>query len=467
MEERAQTRIVCTIGPASAGPVVLSRMIRSGMDVARLNFSHGTHEDHAELFAAIHLAAKKANKHVAVLQDLQGPKIRVGNLPEEGIRIPTGTTVTLTCHDEVYQEKLRHVPVTYRGLWRDVAKGHRIFLDDGMMALSVLRVNGRRIHCLVDEGGTLFSHKGINLPDTKVRIPLLQKKDLQDLEYGISLGVDWVCISFVEDARDIEEVRSRVLAYARRSGVRPPKIMAKVERAAAVAHLEDIVATADGVMIGRGDLGIEVPFSEVPRIQKDIAELCRKKGKPCIVATHMLESMRMHPRATRAEISDIATAVYDHVDAVMLSAESATGAYPDVAVQTMAQAIASAEQSLYAELHPQALPTAQGSEVIALSLALLAEGGGIDAILLPGNIPYIGEFLRYRPKVPCYVVVPDAASARQAVLLWGANPLILDMSPATLAQRALREIRRSHKKMSCAVVMCDARGSWSFSLESR
>lgn len=434
--EEARTRIVCTIGPASSSPLLLARMMRAGMDVARLNFSHGTHEEHAKLFRSVHTAARKVGKTVAVLQDLQGPKIRVGELPSKGILLREGQTVTLTTKPIAYTPKLQHIPLTYHSLHNDVKKDHRIFLDDGNITLSVLRVNGRDIHCSVDVGGVLTSHKGVNVPDSVVSAASLTEKDKEDLVFGVALGVDWVCVSFVTSATALKTARKIAEDVARKHHRRTPVIMAKVERAAALKNFDAILEEADGIMLGRGDLGVEIPAAEVPLAQKDIAERCRMAGKPCIVATHMLESMKSQPRATRAEISDIANAVFDHVDAVMLSAESATGRYPAVAVQAMTQAIAAAENSRFDDIVVPTHATTTIAEVYAQAIASLSEAKGIAAVLVPAHLKEARILARYRPRVPFGYLVPDKEAARQVILSWGAEPIVADLSPATLPLRA-------------------------------
>lgn len=434
--EEARTRIVCTIGPASSSPILLARMMRAGMDVARLNFSHGTHEEHVVLFNAVHAAARKVGKTVAVLQDLQGPKIRVGELPKQGIVLREGQTVTLTTKPIVYNTKLQHIPLTYHALHKDVKKDHRIFLDDGNIQLSVLRINDRNIHCSVDVGGTLTSHKGINVPDSLVSASELTEKDKADLLFGVALGVDWVCVSFVTSPGALKSARALAQEVARKYHRRTPMIMAKVERAAAIKNFDAILEEADGIMLGRGDLGVEIAPEKVPLVQKDIAERCRIAGKPCIIATHMLESMKSNTRATRAEISDIANAVFDHVDAVMLSAESATGRYPAVAVQAMSQAILAAENSRYDDIFVVATPTKNIGQALAQMIATLAEAQGIHAVLVPANLPEARVLALYRPRIPFGFLVPDKEAARQVVLSWGAVPLVVDMSPGTLPLRA-------------------------------
>ena len=433
--EDARTRIVCTIGPASSSPTVLSRMMKAGMDVARLNFSHGTHGEHAALFKSVRTAARKIDKPVAILQDLQGPKIRVGALPKQGVALREGQAVTLTTALVPYKAN-GPIPVSYHRLHKDVAHGHRILLDDGALELTVLRVRDRAIHCSVDVGGVLTSHKGVNVPDSKVSASALTPKDIDDLEFGVKLGVDWVCVSFVTTPSPVEKAREIAREAARKNRVRPPMIMAKIERREALERFDDILEVCDGIMLGRGDLGVEIPPEEVPIVQKDITERCRLAGKPCIVATHMLESMKASPRATRAEISDIANAVFDHADAVMLSAESATGRYPAAAVQAMAAAIGAAEQSRFDEIPIIPAVNADMPHIFAQTVAQLAASHSISAVIAPASFPeYAMKLGLYRPALPIGIIVPDQAAGRQISLRFGVHPIVADDRPATFLSR--------------------------------
>lgn len=440
--ESARTRIVCTIGPASSSTTVLTRMLRAGMDVARLNFSHGTYADHAVLMKSVRAAARKADKHVAILQDLQGPKIRVGSLPERGLDLPEGITVTLSASVKDYALH-GPIPVSYARLHHDVKVGDRILLDDGYLELEVLRVRGRVVHAVVKVGGKLTSHKGMNLPDSTVSVSAFTEKDSQDLIFGISQGVDWVCLSFVTGPQVIRQVRALARKLAQKHGVRPPLIMAKVERKAALEKLDEIIEAADGIMLGRGDLGVEIPFEDVPVIQKDVVERCRLSSKPVIVATQMLESMRSNPRATRAEVSDVANAVFDHADAVMLSAESATGRYPAVTVQAMASVIREAEASRFDHLPEDTgvincLPSA-----LAHSVAVMARRGLIHAVVTTAGLgPDLGFLNMFRMDIPVFVAVPDAATARQLVLHAGFAPVVIDDHAGTFVPRIRAQIRR-------------------------
>lgn len=411
------------------------------MDVARLNFSHGTHAEHTVLMRSVRQAAKKTSSTVAILQDLQGPKIRVGNLPAKGVSLPEGLTVTLSAVVTQYKPG-GPIPVAYPHLHHDVKAGDRILLDDGYLELEVLRVRGRNVHTVVKVGGNLTAHKGINLPDSKVSVASFTEKDRQDLMFGISQGVDWICLSFVTGPVVLNQVRKIIKIEARKFGVRAPLLMAKVERKEALDHLDEIIAAADGIMLGRGDLGVEIPFQDVPVVQKDVVERCRLASKPVIVATQMLESMRENPRATRAEVSDVANAVFDHADAVMLSAESATGRYPATTVQAMASVIKEAEKSRFDKLPEDTgvincLPSA-----LAHAVAVMARRNLIQAVATTSSLGAgVGFLNMFRMDVPILIAVPDLAAARQVILHAGFEPVILDDHSATFAARMTTTVK--------------------------
>ena len=440
--ESARTRIICTIGPASSSTTVLARMMRAGMDVARLNFSHGTYAQHTLLMKSIRVAAKKTGSIVALLQDLQGPKIRVGTLPDKGVDLPEGMTITLSAGVKDYRAN-GPLPVSYARLHHDVKAGHRILLDDGYLELEVLRVRGNVVHAVVKVGGKLTSHKGINLPDSKVSVSAFTEKDRQDLLFGISQGVDWVCLSFVTGPEVLHHVRELIHKEARKHGVRPPLLMAKVERKAALDCLDDIIDAADGIMIGRGDLGVEIPFEDVPVAQKEIIERCRLSSKPVIVATQMLESMRANPRATRAEVSDVANAVFDHADAVMLSAESATGRYPATTVQAMASVIREAEASRFDQMPEDTSVVNCLASSVAHAVAVMARRNLIQAVVTTSTLGSdIGFLNMFRMRVPILVAVDDSAAARQVLLHAGFVPFITDAHAGTFVPRMKTELRK-------------------------
>jgi pyruvate kinase len=464
--EDGRTRIVCTLGPASSSGTVLHRMMESGMDVARLNFSHGTHDDHALLMKAVRASAKKAGKIVAILQDLQGPKIRVGELGA-GVTLHEGQTVTL---EGTHAPRLTGgiIPVSYDRLSKDVKKGERILFDDGYLEVEVLKASGKRLSAVVKVGGVLKSHKGVNFPDSTLSLSSFTEKDKEDLVFGVEHGVDWVCLSFVTGPEVLHEVRKLIARHAKRFQVRPPLLMAKVERKAALLAIEEIIEAADGIMLGRGDLGVEIPAEEVPVIQKDVVERARLSGKPIIVATQMLESMRMNPRATRAEVSDVANAVFDHADAVMLSAESATGRYPAVSVQAMAAVIREAEASRFDEMGESALAVNCVPSALAHTISLMAKKNLIRAVVLSSSVPsLLGSITMFRPRVPIIVVVEDESQARQLLLHSGSLPLVLDDHGGTFIPRlhALIHARlRLPKGLSVAYLTSSGGGSVSLSL---
>jgi pyruvate kinase len=441
-----RTRIVATIGPASASVPILVRMIHGGMQVARLNFSHGTHEDHKRLIHNIRTASRKANKEVAILQDLQGPKMRVGELPEDGVYLKSRQIVTFSTGVSEYVEG-SHLPVTHKTLHKDVKKGHHIYLDDGLMELEVQSVRGRIIKTKVLVGGVLKSHKGMNIPDSKVSIASFTKKDEEDLAFGLENGVDWVALSFVTGPVIIRKVRKKILAKTHSLKRPAPRLFIKIERREAVENFVDILEEADGILIARGDLGIEMPYEQVPIIQKEFVEICRQAGKPVIVATQMLQSMTVNPRATRAEVSDVANAVIDHADGVMLSAETATGDYPYLTVHTMATVIEEAEKSRLDDITFYQLHGLDDVETaIAQALHILCENdhiGGIVTAMSYGPIAHLVN--TFRPNVPIYMACPKKEIARQALVRAGIYPFIMNDEPGTFVMRAERLLRKQKK----------------------
>lgn len=442
MEEK-RTKIICTIGPASSSISMLTRMLKAGMNVARLNFSHGTHEEHRLLIKNIRRAAKKAGVEVGILQDLQGPKIRVGELPEAGIALRVGQKITLHSGTREYQ-KDGQIPVSYQKLHQDVAKGDRLLFDDGLLEAEVLSVRGRLISAKVKVGGQLLSHKGLNLPDSKVSAKSFTKKDHEDLLFGLEQGVDWVALSFVTSPAVVEQVRNVIMAKCRSLGSVAPKIMVKIERKEAVEGFLPILAETDGVMLARGDLGIEIPFEEVPIIQKEFIEICRQTGKPIVVATHMMDSMTASPRATRAETSDVANAVIDHTDAVMLSAESATGQYPIAAVQAMNTIINETEASRlddisFFQLHD--MPDIGTS--LAQALHVMTENDQLDYIVTSSTYGEVAQKINiFRPNAPIIVACPNKNIARQMMMRAGVYTLVLTDEPGTFIHRAQAKLRK-------------------------
>lgn len=332
-----RTKLVCTIGPASSSPEVLEKLIRAGLDVARLNFSHGAHADHAETYRKIRDAEARVGRPIAIMQDLQGPKIRLGKL-DGAVNLVEGEEIILSSKGDFVGTAPR-LPTTYPQLSRDVKTGESILLADGRFAVEVLSVEGDDVRCRVTVGGEVTSNKGINLPGTEISAPSLTEKDRADLEFGLALGVDYVALSFVRYPNDVRVLRETMGRHGR---VVP--IISKIEKPKAVEYLDAIVEVSDGVMVARGDLGVELPPEKVPPIQRRCLRLARSKAKIAVVATQMLVSMTKNPRPTHAEVSDVANAVYDGADAVMLSEETAMGAFPIKTVETMAALAVSAEE---------------------------------------------------------------------------------------------------------------------------
>jgi len=429
-----RTKIVCTLGPASAKPATLEEMIRSGMDVARINFSHGTWDSNGLMIKAVRTAATKVGKTVAVMADLQGPRIRLGVLPEKGIILKKGDSIFLDT--SLAESKNNVIPVTYKNLGKDLKVGDCILLDDAKVELITEKIVKNKITAIVKVGGVLTSHKGINLPDSTVSIHALTEKDKKDLTFLVKSGVDYIALSFVKEAQDILDLRyliKRLMPKKKSKGsktaeiTQPIKIIAKIEKHEAIKNIDEIIETTDGVMVARGDLGIEMAAEEVPLWQKKIIQKCLSGAKPVIVATQMLESMTRNPRPTRAEVSDVANAVIDHTDAVMLSGETANGEYPVEAVQTMSKIIIKTEESLFDDLAENITKTSQRTdEVISEVARVLAEQVHAKAILAASLTGDTGrQISRFRPQLPIYVATDNERTQRQMSLSWGVKSFIL------------------------------------------
>jgi pyruvate kinase len=422
-----KAKIVCTMGPSSSSEADLRQLVREGMDVARLNFSHGTHSEHARRLAAVRRAAQHEGRTICVLQDLQGPKIRTGRLKNRRpVALKAGARLTITPRDLPGTSAL--ISTTFPTLAREVEPGARILLSDGLIELRVRAVNGEDVECEVVNGGLLGENKGINLPGTVVRVPALSEKDKKDLAFGLKSGVDMVAVSFVRTAQDVKEAR-RFIA-ARRFDV---PIIAKLEKPQAIEHLEEILEAADGVMVARGDLGVEMPAEKVPVIQKKIIHLAAEWRKPVITATQMLESMIENPRPTRAEASDVANAVFDGTDAVMLSAETATGKWPREAAAMMGRIIVEAEANMSDTPHRR---RREGqmisiSETICESIAHAAQQVNMTAIAVfteTGNTARL--ISKDRPRAPIYAFTSVPAVRNRMNLLWGVRPLHSEHAPS-------------------------------------
>ena len=426
-EGMRRAKIVCTLGPASSNPKVLRTMIESGMDVARLNFSHGTHDQHREMYDAIRQLSYDIGRPVAILQDLQGPKIRVGTFADGEVRLENGAEFIISTADDVIGD-VRRVGTTYEDLSDDVQPGDVMLVDDGLLCFRVERVDGHEIYTRVEVGGVLKNNKGINLPTAAVSSPSLTEKDKEDLAFGIELGVDYIALSFVRSALDIHQLRSLF------GGREDLKIISKIEKPQAVDSLDEIIAVSDGIMIARGDLGVELPPQEVPMIQKAAIREANALGRLSITATQMLDSMQENPRPTRAEASDVANAVLDGTDAVMLSGESASGKYPVESVRMMASIIEEVEgSSIYRNMPPPAFIRNLRTfpNAIAKAASVAARELDVTAIVV---LTFSGATARlmmtYRPSKPIIALTPDKRLMQQMAMYWGVHSHHVDLETA-------------------------------------
>jgi pyruvate kinase len=416
-----RAKIVCTLGPASHSEAVIRDLARLGMDVARLNFSHGTHGEHARVIDRVRRVAEKESRSICILQDLQGPKIRTGRLKRhQPVILKTGGRLTITPREIPGTARL--ISTTFKTLAHEVLPGARILLSDGLIELRVSSIRGDDVECEVINGGPLGEHKGINLPGTVVRVPSLTDKDLGDLEFGLKHGVDMIAASFIRNADDVRQVKRVVVSHHSDAWV-----IAKLEKPQAIeeSNLEEILDIADGVMVARGDLGVEMPPEKVPIIQKHVIGRAAEWRKPVITATQMLESMKDNPRPTRAEASDVANAILDGSDAVMLSAETASGKYPCEAVAIMAKIVREAESNMPEPVarrrHNRHLSI---SETICESVAHAAQDLDMKAICVyteTGATPRL--ISKYRPKAAIFAFTPSQSVCARLNLTWGVEPI--------------------------------------------
>lgn len=414
-----RTKIVATIGPASSSPDVIRQMIQAGMSVARLNFSHGSYEEHARMVELLRSISKELDNPLTLLQDLQGPKIRVGQLPDGNMTLVAGESVTLVPLAE-YTHQPNTIPLDYPHVAEEAEPGTQVLLDDGLLELRVEKVTGNAVLCQVIEGGVLKSRKGVNFPTLNLRLPSLTEKDKQDLDFGIAQGVDIISLSFVRRPEDILTLKELLAA----KGATIP-VLAKIEKPQAVANLEAIVNECDAIMVARGDLGVEMSSEKVPLIQKRIIRLCNQKSIPVITATQMLDSMIRNPRPTRAEASDVANAIIDGTDAVMLSGESAIGEYPVEAVKMLARIATDVEP----ETQFVNYPPSEIDETHALSEALNIIDKTLDlhCIVALTESGYTAKLAAAeRPSVPVVAFTPNIQIYHQLNLVWGVRPILLD-----------------------------------------
>jgi pyruvate kinase len=415
MRRNRRAKIVATLGPASSDATIIRRLFEAGVDVFRLNFSHGSKEDHASRYEIIRRIERELGRPIAILQDLQGPKIRIGTLGGGKAMLQVGAVVRFDSDKQPGDQS--RLPLLHPEVYQAIAPGHQVLINDGRVRLEVIGCGSTHFDARVMVGGEVSDRKGVNLPDTLLQLSPITAKDRADLEFGLSLGVDFVALSFVQQPSDVIEGRSLIGDRA--------ALMVKIEKPAALKRIKEIIQLADAVMVARGDLGVEIPAEDVPGWQKDIVRECRMAGKPVIIATQMLESMIQSPTPTRAEASDVATGVYDGADAVMLSAESASGAFPLEAVAMMDRIISHTENhGAYRSIIDALEPSIEGtvSHAVSAAAAEIADRLGAAAMVAftsSGNTA--SRVARQRSRVPIVGVTPNEKSARQLALLWGVH----------------------------------------------
>jgi pyruvate kinase len=420
-KKQRKTKILCTIGPASESPQVLEALIQAGMNVARLNFSHGSHEEHLRKIKTIRQISDRLKQTVAILQDLAGPKIRIGVMKEGGVELKRGKEFCLTNEVLVGDEKKAFM--TYPNLPREVKAGDRILLADGTIELQALESDGKNIRCEVIVGGLLTSHKGMNFPTGTIQASAFTEKDHEDLLFGIKHGIDFIALSYVKEAADIEGVKK----ILKQESADIP-LIAKIERKEALEKIDEIILVSDGIMVARGDLGMETPIEKIPNVQKKLIRKANALGKPVITATQMLRSMVDHTQPTRAEVTDVVNAIYDGTDAVMLSEETATGQFPVEAFQMMAKIAQSAEEEFP---HPLFLrrETEEGmnlQQAITYAASLLAEEVGAKVIITPTESGSTARWVsKLRPRQPILALSQHLSTIRSLNLCWGVYPVLV------------------------------------------
>ena len=419
-----KTKIVCTIGPASDSPEMLEKLIEAGMNVARLNFSHGSHEEHSVRIANIRDASNKLNKPVGLLLDTKGPEIRTHDMENGELHLVTGQVIDISMTQVLGNEKV--FSVSYEQLIEDVDQGNIILLDDGLIELRVLAKDLEKglIHTIVENAGVLKNKKGVNVPGVSIKLPGITEKDAQDILFGIEQGVDFVAASFVRTAKDVLEIRE-LLEQNNGSHI---QIIPKIENQEGVDNIDDIIEVSDGLMVARGDLGVEIPAEEVPLVQKSLIKKCNQVGKPVITATQMLDSMQRNPRPTRAEASDVANAIMDGTDAIMLSGETAAGIYPVESVATMNKIAERTENALdYRQIVSQRSREREANmtEAISQAVAFTSINLGVTAVLAPTESGNTAKMIaKYRPGVSIIAVTSQASTAQKLTLVWGVKPIL-------------------------------------------
>ncbi|MDP3467665.1 MAG: pyruvate kinase [Daejeonella sp.] len=433
-----RTKIVATLGPASAKKEVLLNMIKAGVDVCRLNFSHGKTEDHQKVIDIIRDINKKYKTNVGILADLQGPKIRIGLVKDGGINLISGHKIEITTKELIGDDK--QIYITYQSFPSDVRSGEIILLDDGKIQMRVLSTNNKdSVQCEVVYGGVLTSRKGVNLPNTKVSIPSLTEEDLANLEFALNNDVEWIGLSFVRSADDIIELK-RIIARSDKTA----RVIAKIEKPEAIDNIDEIIEVTDGVMVARGDLGVEMPMEQVPLLQKMIARKCRAASKPVIVATQMLESMITSPRPTRAEVNDVANSVLDGADAVMLSGETSVGEYPLIVIETMNKIVRNVEENDYpyntSKILNENSSTYMGDAVCGSAVFLAEKTHAVGIISMTSSGYTAFEISSYRPKAATFIFTSNRKLLNTLSLLWGVRGFYYDKFDST--DKTIRDVNQ-------------------------
>lgn len=424
-----KTKIVCTIGPASESLEVLEQLVLSGMNAARLNFSHGDHEEHGKRIKAIKDIREKLKKPISIMLDTKGPEIRTGNFRDGKAEVKEGQNFTFTTNDVTGDSTI--CSISYKDLPKDIKIGDIILVDDGLIGFKVLSINGTEISCTVLNSGTIGNHKGVNVPGAPINIPALTQKDIDDIVFGVKNGVDIIAASFVRKSGDVISI-NRLLEE---NGAGDILVVSKIESQEGVNNIDDILKFSDGIMVARGDLGVEIPVEDVPLVQKMIIDKCNKAGKPVITATQMLDSMMRNPRPTRAEVTDVANAIFDGTDCIMLSGETASGAYPVESVKTMARIAERTEMSLdYDALLEKRKPKSARTipDAICFSACTTAAELMVSAIITATMTGYSAKMVsKFRPRQPIIAVTPSDNVARRLSIVWGVYPFLMSNPDST------------------------------------
>ena len=415
-----RTKIVCMLGPASDKEEILRELVKSGLNVCRFNFSHGSHQEHKERMDLVKKVREELGQPVAILLDTKGPEIRTGNFDEPEVLLEEGQKFTITMKDVVGNKEM--CTVSYKGLVNDVVPGDTILIDDGLVGLKVEEINGDDIVCIVENSGIVKNHKGVNVPGVKINLPALTEKDIKDIEFGISEGIDYIAASFVRKASDVLAIRE-VLENNNATHI---QIISKIENQEGIDNIDSILQVSDGIMVARGDLGVEIPTPEIPIAQKMMIKKCNQLGKPVITATQMLDSMMRNPRPTRAEVTDVANAIYDGTDAIMLSGETAAGKYPVEAVKTMATIAKRTEETLkYNELlKKRKIEDVTVTNAISYATCTTSADLNAKAIISFTTSGHTARMVsKFRPQAPIIATTEDEGVMRRLALVWGVYPV--------------------------------------------